>query len=66
MIRRVKDFNNFVGDTFINKLANTPTRGNNIPDLVVPTDSDMTDPGDVGDALANSDYSIIRVQKETI
>lgn len=52
---------NLVEVTFLNQLVHTSTRGINILDLLLTTDSDLVDSWWKGEALANTDHSIIRV-----
>ena len=52
----------FAEEAFLCQTVHTPTRGNNILDLVFTNDSDLIDTCEVGEPLANSDHNIIRIK----
>ena len=57
--QRLVDFSE---EAFLHQAVDTPTRGNNILDLVFTNGSDLIDSCEVGEPLASSDHNIIRIK----
>ncbi len=52
-------------DSFLSQLVTQPTRGNNILDLVLTTDTDLLSECEVGERLSGCDHHMIRLRLRT-
>ena len=51
-----------IEESFLYQIVMTPTRGNNILDLIFTNDSDIIHTCEVGESLCNSDHNIVRTE----